>query len=76
MVYDLNTNITQLAERREQVQSPSAIAASAQLRKFTTERGAQYIECSLFPAVRDLLTNLTLPSEVVQQGNQVSNCKI
>lgn len=71
MVYDLNTNITQLAEKREQVQSPAVIAASALLRRFS-EYGAQHVQCSLFPAVRDLLTNLQIPNDV-PPPNQVSH---
>ncbi|CAL1677681.1 unnamed protein product [Lasius platythorax] len=75
-VYDVTTNLTQLAERRDL--SPAITAASMQLKRFA-EYGANQSECSLFPAVRDLLTNFTLPSEppVISQvvaspaGNQV-----
>ncbi|XP_065361680.1 mediator of RNA polymerase II transcription subunit 14 [Calliphora vicina] len=63
MVYDLSSNLTQLAEKREQVQSPAALAASTLLRRFS-EYGVQHGQCSLFPAVRDLLTNLQLPNDV------------
>ncbi|XP_023302544.2 mediator of RNA polymerase II transcription subunit 14 [Lucilia cuprina] len=63
MVYDLSSNLTQLAEKREQVQSPAAVAASTLLRRFS-EYGVQHGQCSLFPAVRDLLTNLQLPNDV------------
>ena len=62
-VHDVNTNITQLADRRDLTPPPSAIAAaSMQLKRFA-EYGANQSECSLFPAVRDLLANFTLPSE-------------
>ncbi|XP_072757174.1 mediator of RNA polymerase II transcription subunit 14 isoform X4 [Anoplolepis gracilipes] len=75
-VYDVNTNLTQLAERRDL--SPAITAASMQLKRFA-EYGANQSECSLFPAVRDLLANFTLPSDppVISQvvaspaGNQV-----
>ncbi|XP_029175199.1 mediator of RNA polymerase II transcription subunit 14 isoform X3 [Nylanderia fulva] len=75
-VYDVTTNLTQLAERRDL--SPAITAASMQLKRFA-EYGANQSECSLFPAVRDLLANFTLPSEppVISQvvaspaGNQV-----
>lgn len=70
MVYDLTSNITQLVERREQVQSPAMNAASALLRRFT-EFSVQHGQCSLFPAVLDLLTNLQLPNDV-PPPNQVS----
>ncbi|XP_017469746.1 PREDICTED: mediator of RNA polymerase II transcription subunit 14 [Rhagoletis zephyria] len=63
MVYDLTSNITQLVERREQVQSPAMNAVSASLRRFT-EFGVQHGQCSLFPAVLELLTNLQLPNDV------------
>ncbi|TMW50711.1 hypothetical protein DOY81_004211 [Sarcophaga bullata] len=63
MVYDLSSNLTQLAEKREQVQSPAAVAASSLLRRFS-EYGVQHGQCSLFPAVRDLLTNLQLQNDV------------
>ncbi|RLU24369.1 hypothetical protein DMN91_002457 [Ooceraea biroi] len=62
-VYDVTTNLTQLAERRDLSPPPPAItAASMQLKRFA-EYGANQSECSLFPAVRDLLANFTLPSE-------------
>lgn len=62
-VYDVTTNLTQLAERRDLSPPPPALtAASMQLKRFA-EYGANQSECSLFPAVRDLLANFTLPSE-------------
>ncbi|XP_055842956.1 mediator of RNA polymerase II transcription subunit 14 isoform X2 [Episyrphus balteatus] len=70
MIYDLNSNITQLAERREQAPSQAANAAGNLLRRFA-DYGPQPGECSLFPAVRDLLTNLTLPSDVPPPGAQM-----
>ncbi|XP_037940367.1 mediator of RNA polymerase II transcription subunit 14 isoform X2 [Teleopsis dalmanni] len=70
MVYDLNSNITQLAERREQGPSTAANAASALLRRFS-EFSAQHGQCSLFPAVRDLLTNLQLPNEGPPQNQAI-----
>ena len=62
MVYDISSNITQLAERREQQPSVSTHAVAVQLRRFV-EMGVQPGECSLFPALRDLLINLILPNE-------------
>ncbi|KYN27989.1 Mediator of RNA polymerase II transcription subunit 14 [Trachymyrmex cornetzi] len=82
-VHDVNTNITQLADRRDLTPPPSAIAAaSMQLKRFA-EYGANQSECSLFPAVRDLLANFTLPSEppVISQvvpsaaGTQVASAQ-
>ncbi|XP_025271360.1 mediator of RNA polymerase II transcription subunit 14 isoform X4 [Camponotus floridanus] len=77
-VYDVTTNVTQLAERRDLNISPAITAASMQLKRFA-DYGANQSECSLFPSVRDLLANFTLPSEppVISQvvaspaGNQV-----
>lgn len=61
-VYDLSTNLTQLAERREP--SIAATAASLKLRAYAEFCSVNQItETSLFPAIRDLLTNLTLPNE-------------
>ncbi|XP_063244367.1 mediator of RNA polymerase II transcription subunit 14 isoform X2 [Bacillus rossius redtenbacheri] len=65
LVYDMSTNLTQLAEKRDP-QPSATTAASVQLKRFA-EVGASHLECSLFPAVRDLLANLTLPSEPPSQ---------
>ncbi|KAK0164402.1 hypothetical protein PV328_003035 [Microctonus aethiopoides] len=62
LVYDVSTNLTQLAEKRDPGPASATAAASLQLKRFA-EFGANPSECSLFPAVRDLLANLTLPSE-------------
>lgn len=61
LVYDVSTNITQLAEKRDPGPGSATAAASMQLKRFAEY--ASLSECSLFPAIRDLLTNLTLPSE-------------
>lgn len=70
MVYDVSSNITQIAERRDPVQSIATSAASHQLRRFA-EYPSHHGECSLFPAVRDLIMNLTLPNEQQPNPNQV-----
>ncbi|XP_012256588.1 mediator of RNA polymerase II transcription subunit 14 isoform X2 [Athalia rosae] len=62
LVYDVSSNLTQLAEKRDPGPASATAAASLQLKRFA-EFGANPSECSLFPAVRDLLANLTLPSE-------------
>lgn len=62
VIYDVATNITQLAEKREPVQSMVTTAASNQLRRFS-DFGSIPNECSLFPAIRDLMINLALPNE-------------
>ncbi|XP_053690334.1 mediator of RNA polymerase II transcription subunit 14 [Sabethes cyaneus] len=68
MVYDMTVNHTQLAERREQVTQQLTSAVSAHLRRFVECTVLQPGECSLFPAVRDLLMNLTLPNEQPPPG--------
>lgn len=61
LLYDMQVNATQLAERREQ---PSIVLAtvSNHLRRFA-ELNQQQSECTLFPAIRDLLMNLVLPTD-------------
>lgn len=73
LVYDFANNITQLAERRDAAGSnlgglgPVAHTANMMLKRFAEcghmMGGLQPGECSIFPAVRDLLVNLTLPNE-------------
>jgi mediator of RNA polymerase II transcription subunit 14 len=70
LVYDVSTNITQLAEKRDPGPASATTAASLQLKRFA-EFGVSHNECSLFPAVRDLLCTLSLPSE---SQAQVSGC--
>ncbi|XP_017066396.1 mediator of RNA polymerase II transcription subunit 14 [Drosophila eugracilis] len=65
IVYDIQTNVTQLAERTGQVTSPTMTAASTLLRRFA-EFNAQQNQCTLFPAITDLLTNLQLATEMPQ----------
>lgn len=74
LVYDVSTNLTQLAEKRDPSPASAIAAASLQLKRFA-EYGANQSECSLFPAVRDLLANLTLPSEppVMSQVGEYQN---
>lgn len=65
LVYDVTTNITQLAEKRDSGPAPAMTAAS-QLLKHFAQFQTNHTECSLFPAVRELLMNLVLPSEPQQ----------
>jgi len=62
LVYDVSTNLTQLAEKRDPGPASATTAASLQLKRFA-DFGVSHNECSLFPAVRDLLCSLSLPSE-------------
>ncbi|KAL1465599.1 hypothetical protein WDU94_005154 [Cyamophila willieti] len=69
LVYDTSTNITQLAEKRDTSSTSAISAASDHLKRFTnyfnniSHANDNNMKCSIFPAVQDLITNLTLPSE-------------
>lgn len=63
LVYDVQTNMTAVAEKRDTVPMPGLTAASQLLKHFATYHHG---ECSLFPAVRELLLNFVLPSEPQQ----------
>ncbi|XP_013410599.1 mediator of RNA polymerase II transcription subunit 14 [Lingula anatina] len=63
ILYDINTNITSMVDQsRNQPQgsSPQAMAVMNMLKRFT-EYHANSAECSIFPAVRELMANLILP---------------
>jgi len=67
LVYDLQTNITQLAEKRDQNHSPSSAAVNLHLKRFGDyHANAHNDQNSLFPAIRDLLASLVLPNEPPQ----------
>lgn len=76
MVYDIQSNITQLAERRD-ASSPLAMQAiSMKLRQFANEFQQQQqvsglSECSIFPAVRDMLMNLSTPEDIPPPKDKV-----
>lgn len=63
IIYDISSNITQLAERREPVTSGATSAISHLLKRFFADYPTHLGDCSLFPAVRDLVMNLTLQNE-------------
>lgn len=62
LVHVVTKNLTQLVNR-ENISSPITIAVNEQLKRFA-DYNAHSGECSLFPAVRDLLMNFTLPNEI------------
>ncbi|XP_049820505.1 mediator of RNA polymerase II transcription subunit 14 isoform X2 [Aethina tumida] len=66
-IYDIGTNVTSLAEKREMGSVPALQAASQILKQFGHFQ-ANLAECSVFPAIREMLLNLTLPSEPQQQS--------
>lgn len=61
IIYDIGNQVTQMVERRD-VTTPMFIiqAANGLLRKFLEKRGVPTTESSLYAAIHDLLTNLTL----------------
>ncbi|XP_050538100.1 mediator of RNA polymerase II transcription subunit 14 [Daktulosphaira vitifoliae] len=71
LVYDTATNLTQLAEKRDGGPASAISAASLHLKRFA-EFALNHNECSIFPAVRDLMTNFVLPSEPQPQMSPAS----
>lgn len=69
IIYDIGNQITQLVDRRD-LNTPGFIiqAANIQLRKFLDRRGVATTESSLYAAIHDLLSNLTLNMPGQQQG--------
>lgn len=61
IIYDIGNQVTQLVERRD-LSTPGFImqAANIQLHKFLDKRGASTTESSLYAAIHDLLSNLSL----------------
>lgn len=82
MVYDVTSNITQLAERRETsgvVPSPTTNAVSTLLRRFAETHAANSNGtdvCSIYPAVREILLNLVLPTTTGQAAQQVPQVSV
>ncbi|CAH2099786.1 unnamed protein product [Euphydryas editha] len=64
LVYDVQSNAMQIAERRD-AQQPHLNAVNLHLKRFA-EFNQGHGECILWPAVRDLLINFTLPQEAPQ----------
>lgn len=64
IVYNLHENSTQCADRKDA--SPSQlIAVVNHMMRRSSEAAAQTGECSVFPAVRDVVYSLTLPTDHV-----------
>lgn len=61
IIYDIGNQITQLVDRRD-LNTPAIIMSEAnvQLRRFLEQRGVPTAESSLYAAIRDLLSNLSL----------------
>ena len=61
VLYDQNNNVTQMAEQRGVPISPALGATTAMLKHFSEVQQLKPGECSIFPAIRDLLANLVVP---------------
>lgn len=64
LIYDIGANVTQLAEK--QAGTVPAMTAASQLLKQFSQFPPNMNECTVFPSIRELLLNLTLPSEPQQ----------
>lgn len=62
IIYDIGNQITQLVDRRDlNTHGMMMQAANLHLRKFLEKRGVATTDSSLYAAIHDLLSNLTLP---------------
>lgn len=79
MVYDVNANITQLAERRDAtgtITSSATNSASQLLRRYAEHHKANAAssgECSIFPAIRELLMKYVMPTSETVPNSSGSN---
>lgn len=62
LVHIVTKNLTQLVSR-DNISSPIALTINEQLKRFS-DYNAHSGECSLYPAVRDILMNFSLPNEM------------
>ncbi|XP_026466667.1 mediator of RNA polymerase II transcription subunit 14 isoform X2 [Ctenocephalides felis] len=70
LVYDVSTNLTQLAEKRDPGPVTALTAASNQFKRFSDSmQFSNPNECSVFPAIRDMLANFVLPNDPPQLIN-------
>lgn len=60
LLHDMMTNTTQLADRNEMAASSPNMAIMNALKRFS-EFNPNPSECSIFPAVRELMSNLVIP---------------
>lgn len=63
ILYDIANNVTQMAEQRSPGAPPptqASVAVNNMLKRFT-EYASKPSECSILPAVRELMTNLVVP---------------
>ncbi|XP_050305905.1 mediator of RNA polymerase II transcription subunit 14 [Anthonomus grandis grandis] len=67
LIYDIAGNITQLAEKRDIISPPTMTQAGAVLRHFC-QMNAGTLDCTVYPALREILMNLTFPNEPQQQA--------
>lgn len=68
IIYDIGNQVTALVDRRDLSTPPFIMhSAAMQLRKFMEKRGVATSESSLYAAIHDLLSNLTLQTGQPQQ---------
>lgn len=75
LVYDVAHRNTQVAEKREPGPALAVTAANIQLKRFAEYAATSHIgqESMLLLAVRDLLMNLNLPSDMSQVSYTVNS---
>ncbi|KAK2192083.1 hypothetical protein NP493_39g02007 [Ridgeia piscesae] len=66
ILYDHSMNTTQVMEQRSQELSQSTVAVSNMLKRFI-EFNPNPNGCSIYPALRELLTNLVVPMQGMNQ---------
>ena len=69
LIHEMGTNVTQLAEKRMGPVPPEFAALSQHLKRFGDFTQPNLgSECSLFPAVQEIMSNFVIPPEGQGQG--------
>lgn len=63
VVYDTSNNITNLAEKKDAPNQPTALLLAGVHFKRFADYSMSHNECSLFPTIRDFLLNFSLSNE-------------
>jgi len=64
LIHEMGTNVTQLAEKRVGPVSPDFAALAQHLKRFSDFTQPNLgTECSLFPAVQEIMSNFVVPPE-------------
>lgn len=71
VMYDTQSNVTQLVEKKDLPSTSNALShANLHVKRFA-EYNMSHGECTLFPTIRDFLTNFSLPSEPPTQVSKL-----